>query len=1245
MNALKHAQAGLPVAFFNCVESKSSQPDDLLLTMTEELAAEGDREPLERLERGEDVAGIFNRILAVPRLIVVDEAQRLLVGSTGAMPNTMASYLERWSRTIGARGRLLLLTSREFEFARWGDQVEFRRVGPLETEEAEAFIRASLRETGRTEAIPESRITDVVTWLGCNPRAIKLLVSVLARDSLDDLIGVAAEAWEARDRSVSPELLREFEEAVLKRAEERLEGPARVFLHRISVLRQPAENRALQALKPEGSDLALLRGDLVARFMLELRRNRYEMHPVLRDTIRARMTGGERRRAHLGAGHYYAAPFRARRALGTAEKLGARFIEARYHFTLAESEVDLADISQRFEAHYRTQFGHTTPVPTDPEERDERIILLSALLQARGAKGLEYYLARCLVARDRPGDAERALPHARRATGPQSLDAAWVLRIRLEARVFGAAKAAQVAREGVALLPPGQNLSALYQAASEILARNSKSDEAIEFLQQGISRTSSEQSLAEMYQAAGEILQRDGKPDEAIEFLRNGINKVSSVYNFPLYAAAGEILNQHGKFGEALEILRRGIKEVDPRHNLHVLYVTAAAILRQAGEPDQAINLLLEGYGRIPAKLNGFRLLENALTVAYAEARLDNLRYLSVPEPQADLRTILCALAGNDLKQAAHFGTESIRKNPGSFALIAQTAFAWLSIGEPSTADKTLKMYPRQMVDIAGGPITWLKSFVALELGQEQEARRVLGIYLGDGSLDSEQTVDKASVLKAWDSVAGAAWFFPRLAPSLTGLARTVVRHQYGGPVLTDADLAMVCKNKAEPFLGAPAVPLSSFDPARVLIAMRPDRWNGLYVLGCYDAYKTLYAQQCRALTLIHALFEAGELRQGSRLGVVGGGAAGVTAAVAAARKGARVILFERSKHILPLQRQNTKRYLHPHIFDWPTDGSTNPQAGLPLLDWRANRSNVVAAEITRGFDETFTATGNIDLRSGVAVQDVEQIPSGDETRRIQILGAEGGVSEIVDTAIIAVGFGLERRSRLGIESPPYWEDDGLEQALGASSDHPQRILVSGAGDGALIDLLRASIRDFRHEDILALLPEGDVLRKLQDELEAIETKTKRASLITDLPLLNLQKIYGEVSLDPTFVDSLRKQIRDDTAVWFNFTSAGCYTLASSLLNRFIVAVLCRLGAIKPKLARLDEKSIRRGAEGEYLITWPRSAELQIFDRVLIRHGPPGDYLAQVFPELEVVCAPLRGKLRTLNLTSSLDRATYAYFV
>jgi len=169
-------------------------------------------------------------------------------------------------------------------------------------------------------------------------------------------------------------------------------------------------------------------------------------------------------------------------------------------------------------------------------------------------------------------------------------------------------------------------------------------------------------------------------------------------------------------------------------------------------------------------------------------------------------------------------------------------------------------------------------------------------------------------------------------------------------------------------------------------------------------------------------------------------------------------------------------------------------------------------------------------------------------------------------------------------------------------------------------------------------------LRKLQDELQAIEYKTKQMSLIRDARFINLQQEYGALGLAPAFLDEVRKKIRNDTEVWFNFTSPGRYTLGSATLNRFLVFILIKLGAIKPKRATLDEKTVTRRPDGKYAITWPKSTEPQIFDRVVIRHGPPVDYLAEVFPELEVACAPLRGKLPSLDLTSALDAATRAYF-
>ena len=96
-----------------------------------------------------------------------------------------------------------------------------------------------------------------------------------------------------------------------------------------------------------------------------------------------------------------------------------------------------------------------------------------------------------------------------------------------------------------------------------------------------------------------------------------------------------------------------------------------------------------------------------------------------------------------------------------------------------------------------------------------------------------------------------------------------------------------------------------------------PDR-PGIYILGCYARYLTLYSQQVRALNLVAALSETGEISDGKRVAVIGAGAAGLTAAVAAAARKAQVIVLEKSEGVMELQRNNRQRWIHPHIYDWP---------------------------------------------------------------------------------------------------------------------------------------------------------------------------------------------------------------------------------------------------------------------------------------------------------------------------------------
>jgi hypothetical protein len=96
-------------------------------------------------------------------------------------------------------------------------------------------------------------------------------------------------------------------------------------------------------------------------------------------------------------------------------------------------------------------------------------------------------------------------------------------------------------------------------------------------------------------------------------------------------------------------------------------------------------------------------------------------------------------------------------------------------------------------------------------------------------------------------------------------------------------------------------------------------------VLGCFEQRVTLYSQQVRALNLIYALLEERVVPPEGCIAVIGAGAAGMTAAAAAAFKGCRVVLLEQQSDLLSLQSGNMTRWLHPHIYDWPSAFRVSP--------------------------------------------------------------------------------------------------------------------------------------------------------------------------------------------------------------------------------------------------------------------------------------------------------------------------------
>ena len=395
-------------------------------------------------------------------------------------------------------------------------------------------------------------------------------------------------------------------------------------------------------------------------------------------------------------------------------------------------------------------------------------------------------------------------------------------------------------------------------------------------------------------------------------------------------------------------------------------------------------------------------------------------------------------------------------------------------------------------------------------------------------------------------------------------------------------------------------MPISS---ANILQHMAVPHRHDVYQIGCLEHRVTLYSQQVRALNLVFALFDLKKLERSSRVVVVGAGAAGLTATVALARHGATVTLLERLDAVIPFQSGNLTRWLHPHIYEWPAEGCLNPNSGLPLLNWSADSAANVAISLRDEFYQHVRQSKTIQLQKGVRNVRLHTGPKG---QRLEWNNAGGGFhSERFDVVILAVGFGLEGSSLFPVQS--YWRNDDLAQ-FELDADRVRHYLVSGCGDGGLVDLLRLRLRDFQHnqmlEELVGSIPDRPRMeRQLLLAEEEARAKVERGEDPSEFLYDEYQRIRPR-SID----EKVASRLRGDTRATLNGPGAFPWNLGSSILNRFLASALIGLehpgaghavGADwwRGRIAHIDQEG------GGYRVRL-ENEEARSFDRVILRHGP-----------------------------------------
>lgn len=295
--------------------------------------------------------------------------------------------------------------------------------------------------------------------------------------------------------------------------------------------------------------------------------------------------------------------------------------------------------------------------------------------------------------------------------------------------------------------------------------------------------------------------------------------------------------------------------------------------------------------------------------------------------------------------------------------------------------------------------------------------------------------------------------------------------------------------------------------------------------------------QIVRAHYLTDRLFDARKVTTGTQLAVIGGGAAGASVAILAARRGAKVELYEAGNSPFRVQRSCTTRWIDPVQYDWPAThaeaaqwpvSGTDP-ARVPL-GFEAGPSSKIASQWTSTLNkQRLASAGNLIAHYGAKLLQIPKRVGNAPGSTIDVNYQIGAVTAVksYDIVVLARGIAAERTyvdfetsagTKRRFDGPLFWADDGFESNdFGLGAPLQRSFLVSGSGDGALQDYIRLVTG---HKSAIALLStfrgigESPVPGEIRRTLYEAEQEAQRCLVWNNrrqqdhAVLLNLHNIY-----------------------------------------------------------------------------------------------------------------------------------------
>ncbi len=363
-------------------------------------------------------------------------------------------------------------------------------------------------------------------------------------------------------------------------------------------------------------------------------------------------------------------------------------------------------------------------------------------------------------------------------------------------------------------------------------------------------------------------------------------------------------------------------------------------------------------------------------------------------------------------------------------------------------------------------------------------------------------------------------------------------------------------------------------DADNILTKFSIDGMPSVFQLGCTATPQNVHAQQQRAFNLAWALHVRNQIQPGEEIAVIGGGIAGLTLTSALVALGAQVDLYESMGSLMHLQQGNLTRFIHPNIALWPKDGFGYPVTHLPFMNWRSGTAGEIEVHLRtqwKRMNAQGKLAGVLKVKTNCTVK---RLRCNQNCITVIYKKQKNEQRKDHSLVVIASGYGYEKPEFSN--TPSYWRNDDFAQmTLGVQNK--VRYLVSGTGDGGLIDVLRLTLRDFQHQKFFQDTlydSNGTALSHLARQIEKNIQMRGFESAWTSL-------IDGTEKFNPGIENAIDKlfsknSIRPDTSVILNSRRDCPFLTEAQIFHRLLVALLLRRRLIEHVVGDLQDVYINK---------------------------------------------------------------------